>query len=161
MEGYLLRRVEIEAMAGTAKTHFLEPGAKRLNKSLGDATGLTGIGFHLIEVQPGDDSTALHVHSNEDECVYVLSGRGTAYIGDEMFEISAGDFIGYRKGGAAHRLRNSGGTVLRCLVAGERNAHDVCDYPEAGQRLLRAPGLPGSVTPLAAIRELPAGVGKK
>ncbi|MEM7710776.1 MAG: cupin, partial [Pseudomonadota bacterium] len=53
-DGPLLRAAEIAAMAGLAKTHFLNPQAKRLNKSLGDAVGLTGLGIHLIEVQPGD-----------------------------------------------------------------------------------------------------------
>ena len=43
---YLIRADEIAAMEGLAKTHFLNPNARRINKSLGDATGLTGIGVH-------------------------------------------------------------------------------------------------------------------
>ena len=81
MEKYLLKREEIEAMEGLRKSHFLNPDAQRTNKSLGDLTGLTGIGFHLIHVPPGKLSTEYHVHHYEDECTYVLCGSGTATIG--------------------------------------------------------------------------------
>ncbi len=70
----------------------------------GDLTGLTGLGFHIIEVEPGRDTTEYHVHYHEDECVYVLSGTATAYIGGEEYQISEGDFVGYRAGGEAHGI---------------------------------------------------------
>ena len=69
---YLVKAAEIAAMEGLAKTHFLNPNARRINKSLGDLTGLTGLGFHLIEVEPGCETTEHHLHHQEDECVYVL-----------------------------------------------------------------------------------------
>lgn len=139
---YLLRRADIESMQGLAKTHFLNDNAKRDNKSLGDYTGLTGFGFHLIEVQPGHESTEHHAHWFEDECVYVLAGHATADIGDESFEIGPGDFIGYRKGGKAHSIRNTGTVAFRCIVVGERLAHDVADYPRLKKRIYRNAGLP-------------------
>ena len=69
---YIVRAAEIADIEGTAKTHFLNANAQRSNKSLGDLTGLTGIGFHIIEVMPGHESTEYHVHHHEDECTYVL-----------------------------------------------------------------------------------------
>lgn len=63
-------------------------------------TGITGFGFHILDIPPGRDSTEPHFHYREDECIYILSGRGTALIGDEAFDVAAGDFLGYRKGGA-------------------------------------------------------------
>ena len=54
---YLLTADEIDAMEGLHKAHFLNPGARRVNKSLGDATGLTGLGIHIIEVEPGMETT--------------------------------------------------------------------------------------------------------
>ncbi len=51
---YLMTAADIEAMEGLSKAHFLNAGAKRINKSLGDETGLTGLGIHIIEVAPGD-----------------------------------------------------------------------------------------------------------
>ena len=70
----LLRAADIAAMAPTGKTHFLNPNSVRRNRSLGDATGLTGLGVHLIEVEPGHESTEYHVHLFEDEATWVLSG---------------------------------------------------------------------------------------
>jgi len=67
---YLLKATEIAKLEATAKTHFLNENAKRLNKSLGDLTGLTGLGFHIIEVAPGHESTEFHKHHHEDECTY-------------------------------------------------------------------------------------------
>ncbi len=161
MDGYLLRANDIAAMKGTDKVHFLDAGAKRLNRSLGDATGLTGIGVHLIEVRPGDSTTAHHVHQHEDEGVYILSGHATATIGDADFAVGPGDFIGYRKGGLAHSIHNSGTETLRCLVVGERLAHDACDYPRLGRRLYRDARLPARLVALDDPAPLPPTVGKK
>ncbi len=72
MNKYLIKSQEIAEMAGTSKTHFINPGAKRLNKSLGDAAGLTGLGFHIIDVEPGDETTEHHLHHYEDERVFIL-----------------------------------------------------------------------------------------
>jgi len=139
---YLVTAEEIAAMDGLDKVHFLNPEAKRINKSLGDLTGLTGFGFHIIEVAPGDETTEYHVHHFEDECVYVLAGTATAETGDEKVQIKTGDFIGYRKGGLAHTIVNTGTEALRMIVVGQRLAHDVGDYPRKGKRIYRNEGQP-------------------
>ena len=158
---YLITREEIEAMEGLSKTHFLNPNAKRINKSLGDVTGLTGFGFHIIEVQPGDETTEHHVHHHEDECVYVLAGHGTACIGDDETEIKTGDFLGYRKGGLAHSIKNTGDAVLRCIVVGERLAHDVGDYPRLKKRIYRNAGMTWDLVDHDAIVKPSGSAGKK
>lgn len=159
-ETYILRKEDIEAARGLSKTHFLNHNAKRINKSLGDMTGLTGFGFHLIEVEPGCDTTEHHLHHYEDECVFVLEGEATALIGDEAHAIGPGDFIGYRKGGVAHSIKNTGKRTLRCIVVGDRSAHDVCDYPRLGKRMFRNAGMPWDIAELGAL-ENPKGAGKK
>ncbi|WP_459780910.1 cupin domain-containing protein [Photobacterium sp. R1] len=137
MNKCLLTRENIEAFEGIEKTHFLNPKAQRVNKSLGDLTGLTGIGVHLIEVQPGMLTTEFHRHYFEDECVYILEGTAEARIGKHYYSVSAGDFIGYKAGGEAHSLLNTGHTVLKCLVIGQRLPHDVADYPDLSKRIYR------------------------
>ena len=161
MSTYLLKSEEISEMPGVRKTHFRNANAQRLNKSLGDATGLSGFGFHIIEVEPGHETTEHHVHHYEDECVFVLSGTATAVIGEEEFTIAAGDFIGYRKGGLPHSIRNTGSALLRCIVVGERRAHDVCDYPRQNKRLFRNAGMPWSLVDVAQIEAPGSGTGKK
>ena len=159
-DSYLIRADEIAAMEGLAKTHFMNPNAKRVNKSLGDLTGLTGIGVHVIEVEPGYESTEHHVHYHEDECVYILDGEGTAFIGEKAHAVGPGDFIGYRKGGLAHSLKNTGPSVLRVLVIGQRLPHDVGDYTRAGKRIYRNEGLPWSLVDIDAIETVNAGAKK-
>lgn len=157
---YLLRADEIAAMEGLRKTHFLNPKARRVNKSLGDMTGLTGLGFHIIEVEPGDETTEHHLHHHEDECVYVLAGTGVAMIGEDEHEIGPGDFIGYRKGGLAHSIRATGTETLRCIVVGQRLDHDVGDYPRLKKRLFRHQGLPWNLVDHADIATPQAGAKK-
>lgn len=154
---YLVTAAEIAAMEGLSKTHFLNPKAQRVNKSLGDLTGLTGLGFHIIDVQPGAETTEHHVHHFEDECVYVLAGQATAYVGDTAHAIGPGDFLGYRKGGAAHSIVNTGDTLLRCIVVGQRLAHDVGDYPRKGKRIYRNAGLDWDLADHAALAHPNAG----
>ena len=153
-ERYLVTADEIAAMAGEQKTHFLNPNAVRNNKSLGDLTGITGFGFHIIELQPGRDSTEHHVHHFEDECIYVLSGQATAHIGDESSQIGPGDFIGYRKGGLAHSITNTGAEPFRCIVVGQRLAHDVGDYTRQKKRIYRNAGLEWNLVDHDVIEEL-------
>ncbi len=148
---YLIAAAEIEAMEGLAKVHFRNPNAKRINKSLGDATGLTGLGIHLIEVAPGDETTEYHVHYHEDEAVFILSGTGTATIGEDDHAIGPGDFIGYRAGGLGHTIVNTGTETLRILVMGQRLDHDVGDYLRQGKRIFRNKGLDYGLVDLDAI----------
>ena len=131
----LLKASAIEAMPARRHVHSLNAKAVRLRKSLGDATGLTQLGFHMITLMPGHESSAYHRHLYEEECVYVLSGQGEADIGEERCPIAAGDFMGFPRRGPAHVLRNTGDEPLVLLVAGQRLAQDVCDYPRLGKRL--------------------------
>ncbi|MEL6493526.1 MAG: cupin domain-containing protein [Cyanobacteria bacterium J06623_7] len=137
MMKYILSHHEIEAMEGLAKTHYLNSNARRSNKSLGDLVGLKNIGFHLIEILPGYESTEYHKHYHEDECVYILEGQATITIDETDYEVGAGDFIGYPAGGLAHTMKNTGSQVLRCLVVGQRLAHDIADYPRLQKRIYR------------------------
>ena len=159
-EKYLLSKEEIDAYEGLDKTHFLNANARRKNKSLGDLTGLEALGVHLIEVPPGCESTEVHVHYHEEECIYILEGQATAIIGDEEIQIKSGDFIAYRTGGKAHALNNTGNVTLKCLVIGQRLAHDVADYPKLGKRLFRNPGLKWNLVDIHNIDEPIAGAKK-
>lgn len=159
MDKYLVSKEEIEEYKGLTKTHFLNDNAVRVNKSLGDLTGLTGIGFHIIEVQPGAESTEFHKHHYEDECVYLLEGTAQAVIGDKTYAVKAGDFIGYRAGGEAHTLRNNSNSILKCIVVGQRLDHDVGDYPNQNKRIFRQKDMPWNLVDIDNIQE-PTG-GKK
>ena len=157
MNKYIVKQEEIEQYEGVEKTHFLNSNAQRRNKSLGDLTGLQNIGFHIIEIEPGKESTELHMHYHEEECVYILEGTAESTIGVQVSGVKAGDFIGYRAGGEAHKLRNIGSTTLRCIVVGQRLPHDVTDYPNLGKRMFRNQGLKWNLVDLENITEPTAG----
>ncbi len=131
----LLAAADIEAMPAVTSIHSLNPNGVRQRKSLGDATGLTRLGCHRIELMPGHDSSEYHRHLYEEECVYVLAGQGQALIDDQACAIGPGDFLGFARNGPAHMLTNTGSTPLVLLVVGQRLSQDVCDYPRRRKRL--------------------------
>ena len=63
-------------------------------------------GSILIEQTfPRGGTTGLHLHEQGDELFYVVSGRGTATLGETEQPIGPGDVI-FVPASAAHRIRN-------------------------------------------------------
>ena len=136
----LLSAAKIRRMKESKFVHFLNPGAIRYTRSLGDACGLSTIGVHLVRLKQGDVSTEFHFHHQDEEWVYILSGRGIAEIGDRKHKIGAGDFMGFVAGSEPHAMRNPYKSDLVYLVGGNRWPLDVCDYPRIGKRRYRENG---------------------
>ena len=137
---FLLRRADVQALPEERRPHPLNPELVRHTRSLGDAAGLTTLGVHYVRLTQGDTSSVLHFHHQDEEWVYILSGRGIAQIGDEKFEVGAGDFMGFTAGSLAHNLHNPNAEDLVYLVGGNRLPFDVCDYPKIGKRRYRING---------------------
>lgn len=131
----LLKAADIEAMEGQTKAHLLNPNAVRVAKSLGAATGLTQLGFHMMTVMPGHESTEYHRHLYEEQCFYILSGRGEVVIDEQRHALEPGDFAGFPRRGAAHTMVNTGDQPLVFLTARTLLEQDVCDYPRQQKRL--------------------------
>lgn len=72
------------------------------NQSLAEARLLVGA------------STQEHYHAKAEEIYYITHGRGRMRIGDETFEIKAGDAIAIPPG-QKHKLWNTGSEALRLL----------------------------------------------
>ena len=136
----LLRAADVEALPEVHRPHPLNPAFVRHTRSLGDAAGLSTIGVHLVRLEQGDTSSVFHFHHQDEEWIYILSGRGTTEIGDEKHEVGAGDFMGFAAGSPAHNLHNPHAEDLVYLVGGNRLPFDVCDYPRAGKRRYRING---------------------
>jgi uncharacterized cupin superfamily protein len=101
------------------------------------------------------------MHHFEDECIYVLNGTATAYTGEQSQIISAGDFIGYGNGGVAHSITNTGTETFRCIVVGERLAHEVGDHTRLGKRIYRNESVTWNLVDHGHVVEVGGGVGKK
>jgi uncharacterized cupin superfamily protein len=137
---HLLKASEIEAMPEVVKVHSLNAEAVRHTRSLSDAVGMTQIGVHLVRVEPGKETTQFHFHHQEEEFLYILSGRGVAEIGDGQIEVGAGDFLGFTAPSLPHTVKNPFDEDLVYLMGGDRLNFDICDYPLLQKRLYRVDG---------------------
>lgn len=137
---HILKAEDIAKMPETLKIHPLNHQAHRYHKFLSDALGMTHLGVHLVRIEPGQESTQFHFHHQEEEFIYILSGRGIAEIGETEFIVAAGDFMGFTVPSAPHLIRNPFTEDLVYLLGGERRDFDICDYPKLQKRLIRFPG---------------------
>ena len=132
---HLLTAAQIATLTERRNVHQFNDQAVRHTRSLGDLTGLTSIGIHLVRVELGDETTQHHNHEVSDEFIYILSGKGTLLLGEQAFAISAGDFVGFPKKGPAHSMKNTGTEDLVYLMGGGRPPLDICNYPNIGRRM--------------------------
>jgi len=131
----LLKSSDIDKMEGKSKTHLLNLNAIRKTKSLGAITGLTDLGFQIMTVDPGHEYSEYHRHLYEEQCFYILSGRGEVIIEEKTYSITDGDFLGFPKDGVAHTIFNNSNEPLSFICARVNLEQDVCDYPRKKKRL--------------------------
>ena len=133
----LLTAAAIAALPEEVFVHPLNANAVRQTRSLSRTAGCIHLGVHLVRVTTGHDSTEHHRHGGEEEFIYILSGRGTATIGDQQFIVQAGDFMGFGPDSLAHSLHNPYDDDLVYLVGGLDLDYDVVDYPNQKRRMYR------------------------
>ena len=106
---------------------------------VGDVLKLTQLGAVYTEVPPGKSACPFHVHHMEDELFFVLEGRGEYRFGDSTYAVGAGDVLGAPRGGAefAHKLTNTGDTLLKYLTLSSRSDTEICEYPDSGKFMVR------------------------
>ena len=130
---------EIAELEERRHVHQFNDNAVRMTRTLSEDAGLQRIGAHLVRIEPGRDTTTHHWHDADEEFIYILSGRAMARIGDEEFEVGAGDFMGFPAPSPAHSMRNPFDEDLLYLVAGERQALDVVHYPDLKRTMIKYP----------------------
>jgi uncharacterized cupin superfamily protein len=90
------------------------------------------VGLKRMAIDRGKLSVPLHVHSKEEEIVFVLGGSGYSWQGDSKYAIRPNDFIVYLPDREAHSLA-AGDEQLEVLVFGTRDRADVSYLPRTGQ----------------------------
>jgi len=140
MHEHLIKRADIEALPEAATQHQFNDNAVRHSRALATKTGMQRIGIHLVRIEPGKDSTTHHFHDADEEFIYILSGQGVARIGDEEFDVEAGDFMGFPAPSPAHSLRNPHSEDLTYLMGGEKWAVDIVHYPGIRRSMTKAHG---------------------
>lgn len=77
--------------------------------------GATDGHYWLCEETFWGDSPPLHVHDEEEESFYVLSGRGVVVVGETENHVGPGSFVLVPRG-TAHTLRRTSDEPLRMLT---------------------------------------------
>jgi len=117
--------VQLWDLPGEKRPRFSAyPGVGSLLRNLGDATGLTHMGVHVRQIEPGMAGTHRHFHTVEEEWVYILAGRGAVRIGPHRLPVRAGSFVGFPPGPRPHHFVAADETLL-VLEGGERRPEEV------------------------------------
>jgi uncharacterized cupin superfamily protein len=133
---FLIKADEVAGEAGNF-SHPWNPNSEIIGTRLSTLVGLSRTGVSLVRIPPRKESFVYHSHYREEEWIYVISGRGTAEIDDEEFEVAAGDFMGFPTPSVAHHLSNPYEEDLVYLVGGENLDVEVADFTRLGKRMLR------------------------
>ncbi len=117
------------------KTNYPEPFASRMagreKRALGDLFGLANFGVNLTRLAPGGSSALRHVHSKQDEFVYILQGNPVLVTNAGETALAPGMWAGFKaNNGDAHQLVNRSGDDVVFLEIGDRGAGDAATYPD-------------------------------
>ena len=114
-----------------------EPGFGAMETaSFSDSAGITQYGAYLQTLQPGARSSTRHWHEQEDEFLYVVSGRVTVVENDGPHILEPGDAACWPAGVPnAHHVLNESSEPCSYLIVGTRVTHDICHYPDVGKTL--------------------------
>jgi uncharacterized cupin superfamily protein len=135
---YLLRAADIAARSQTF-SHPWNPKSELSGYQMGKSTGLRRTGVNFARMAPGKESFVYHSHWQEEEWIYIISGRGIARIDGVEYEVGAGDFMAFPTPGVAHHLANPFEQELVYLMGGESREIDISDFPDLGKRMFRHP----------------------
>ncbi|WP_426114141.1 cupin domain-containing protein [Massilia sp. PWRC2] len=124
-------------------SHYPPPFAAlmsgRVKRPLGDPFGIQRFGVNHVRLAAGASSALMHVHSVQDEWIYVLSGELTLIRDTDESIIGAGMCAGFAAGGRAHMLVNRTRETACYLEVGDRQADDSVSYPRDDVKSVREP----------------------
>lgn len=113
----------------------------RSKKRLGDVLGLTQFGVNLVTLAPGSASALRHWHENEDEFVYIVSGRLILITDAGEQELKPGMVAGFPAGNPdGHQLVNKSGADAVYLEIGTRAKDEVAHYPDVDLGVVKTDG---------------------
>jgi uncharacterized cupin superfamily protein len=108
---------------------FFSRMLKREKRPLGDLFGLKNFGVNLTTLKPGGESALLHVHSKQDELVYILEGEPALVTDRGEVILRPGQCAGFPAAGIAHQLVNRTDRDVVYLEIGDRTPGDEGSYP--------------------------------
>jgi uncharacterized cupin superfamily protein len=119
--------------------HRLDVGPMGLVRiDLGRAAGTVDVGVARLQVDPGKQASAVHVHYAQEEIFYVLGGSGISWQDGKAYEVGPGDCLVHLAGKETHTLI-AGQDGLDVLAYGERLSPTLTRLPRSG--IFVAPGV--------------------
>jgi uncharacterized cupin superfamily protein len=117
-----------------------------------------GTDYHvgmLIEAPaPGRRLAPRHCHMAEEEHALILDGQVTLLLGDERYDMKAGDYVCFPAGRkVGHSFMNSGTGPCSYLMIGERNPNDVCVYPDSNKMAVNALRTRDAIFDMSGVRK--------
>jgi uncharacterized cupin superfamily protein len=111
------------------------------------------VGMLIEAPAPGQRLAPRHYHMLEEEHALVLEGQVTLLLGEERYELKAGDYVCFPAGRKiGHSFMNSGTAPCSYLMIGERNPNDVCVYPDSNKLMVRALRSEDDIFDMSALR---------
>ncbi len=112
--------------------------------ALAREVGARKLGYRLVVVPPGKRAWPRHAHHANEELFVVLSGSGTAVIGEDRVPIREGDVVAAPpEPGEPHQIVNDSASELRYLAVSTMEEPDVMTYPDSGKVGVLAGAAPG------------------
>ncbi len=133
---HIVRKAAAQEAEGTF-SHPWNPNSEISGSQLSRMAGLKRTGVNIGRLKPGKESFAYHLHHNEEEWLYILSGRGIAHIDGEDYALEPGDFVGFPAPSKAHQMINRGTEDLVYLMGGENLECEIADFPALDRRMVR------------------------
>lgn len=79
-------------------------------------------------LSPGRQDSVPHFHSKKEELLFILEGNPTLHVGDQIFELVAGDFIGLQPCAELHYVENMTENIVKFLKICSNPQDDVVTY---------------------------------
>lgn len=112
------------------------------------------VGMLIEAPAPGMRLAPMHYHMLEEEHALILEGQVTLFLGDERYEMNAGDYVCFPASQkVGHSFMNSGTGPCSYLMIGERNPDDVCVYPDSNKIAVNALRTKDSIFDMSGVRE--------
>ncbi len=112
------------------------------------------VGVLIESPAPGRRLCPTHYHMLEEEHALILEGQVTLLLGDERYEMKAGDYVCFPAGQKiGHSFINRGPGPCSYLMIGERNRNEVCVYPDSNKMAVDALRMPGVTFDMSGVRQ--------
>ena len=112
------------------------------------------VGILIEAPAPSMRLAPMHYHMLEEEHALIIEGQVMLFLGDERYEMKAGDYVCFPAGQkVGHSFMNSGTGPCSYLMIGEHSPNDVCVYPNSNKMAVNALRTKGAIFDMSGVRK--------